>query len=47
MRTCKVFFEYEGKVSEEIVETVYYSESYIIIEKKYPGCIVKNISEIL
>ncbi len=46
MRNWKVIIEYKGKLLKVIVDTKYYSDPYEKAEKEYPGCTVKNISEI-
>lgn len=46
MRSWKVIINYEGKSLAIIVETKYYSDPYDKAEKEYPGCTVKNVSEI-
>ncbi len=46
MKNWKVVLECKGDVIEETVAAQYYSDAYFIVEKKYPGCIVKSITEI-
>jgi hypothetical protein len=46
MKKWKVTIELEGKVLEVITEAKFYSEAYISTELKYPGCIIKSVSEI-
>lgn len=46
MRSWKVIIECNDKKIEIIVKAPYYSDAYKEAEKKYPGCIVKNVSEI-
>ena len=47
MRNWKVIIEYGGKLlNVVIVVAKYYSDPYLQVEKEYPGCIVKNVSEI-
>lgn len=46
MKSWKVIIEFENKVLEIIIKAKYYSDAYVKAEKKYPKCIVKNISEI-
>jgi hypothetical protein len=46
MRSWKVIIEYEKEPLEIIVQAKYYSDAYIEVEKKYSGCIIKNVSEI-
>ena len=46
MKIWKVIIEYEGKVLEIKIEAQYYSDAYVNAEIKYPGCIVKSISQI-
>lgn len=46
MKKWKVIIEYQSKILELTIEAKYYSDAYVDVEKKYPGCIVKSISEI-
>lgn len=53
MKNWKVTIEYETKVSEVIIKAKCYSHAYVKaagayakVGLKYPGCIVKSISEI-
>jgi len=46
MKTWKVIIEYKNKVMEVRTEAKLYSEVYIEIGNKYPGCIIKSISEV-
>lgn len=46
MRKWKVIIEHEGKEIEIITKAMYYSDAYVEAEIKYPGCRVKNITEI-
>lgn len=46
MRKWKVIIEHEGQEIEIVTEARYYSDAYVEAETKYPGCRVKNITEI-
>jgi hypothetical protein len=38
--------EYKGQLLKLLVDTNYYADPYMKVEKEYPGCIIKNVSEI-
>jgi hypothetical protein len=46
MKTWKVKIEYESKTLEVLFEATSYAEAYIKAEIKYPGCLVKSVSEV-
>jgi hypothetical protein len=46
MKSWKVIIEYKNQILEVRTEAKLYSEVYIKIGIKYPGCVVKSISEI-
>jgi hypothetical protein len=46
MKNWKITIEYKGKVMEIMVEAKLFSDAYVAAELKYPGCVVKSVSEI-
>jgi hypothetical protein len=46
MRNWKVTIEYKNRIMEVIIQANAYPEAYIAAELKYPGCVVKGVSEI-
>jgi len=46
MKKWKVIIEFEKGTLEILLEAAFYSEAYIEAEKKYPGCVVKSITEV-
>lgn len=46
MKNWKVRIEYENKTLEVLFKATSYAEAYMAAEIKYPGCIVKSVSEI-
>jgi hypothetical protein len=46
MKNWKVIIEHKGRVVEIKIEARYYSDAYLEASKKYPGCVVKSISQI-
>jgi hypothetical protein len=46
MKTYKVIIEYENQILEIYTEAKFYSEAYIAIEIKYPGCIIRSLLEV-
>ena len=45
MKILEVIIRYEGKIIKELIEAKYYYDAYKEAQKKYHGCIIKNISE--
>jgi hypothetical protein len=45
-RYWEIIIRYEGKSITTTIDSVYQYDAYIELQKKYPGCIVKKISEI-
>jgi hypothetical protein len=46
MKKWKIILEFEERTMEISIEASSYSNAFIESEKKYPGCVVKSISEI-
>jgi hypothetical protein len=46
MKNWKVKIEHTNKTLEVRVKATSYAEAYITAELKYPGCVVKSVSEI-
>jgi len=46
MKNWKIKIEYNNKTIEILIEARTYSDAYISAEIKYPGCVVKSVSEI-
>jgi hypothetical protein len=46
MKNWKFTIEYKGQLLKLMIDTNYYADPYMQIEKEYPGCIVKNVLEI-
>jgi hypothetical protein len=46
MKRWKVVIELKNKTQEIIIEGNSYSDAYVNTEIKYPGCIIKSVSEI-
>lgn len=46
MKNWKAIIEYKGMLLKIIITAKYHSDPYMMAEKEYPGCIVKNILEI-
>jgi hypothetical protein len=46
MKSWKVTIEYKNKTMEIVVSGASYAEAYINAELRYPGCVVKSVSEI-
>lgn len=46
MKNWKVKIEYKNKTIDVVIEAQTYSDAYIKAEIKYPGCVVKSVSEI-
>lgn len=46
MKSWKIIIIHNEQVKEIIIEAQYYSDAYVNAELKYPGCIIKSISEI-
>ncbi len=46
MKGWKALIEYNGVTIELRIEARSYSEACLAVERMYPGCIVKSISEI-
>ena len=45
-RHWQIIIRYEGESLTVTTEAVYQYDAYIELQKKYPGCSIKKISEI-
>jgi hypothetical protein len=46
MKNWKIVIEYKGKTLSIELEARSYADAYIEVELKYPGCVIKSISEV-
>ena len=46
IRYWEIIIRYEGKSLTTTIEAIYQYDAYIELQKKYPGCIIKKISEV-
>jgi len=46
MKNWRIKLEYQNRAVDIVIEAKTYSEAYINSSEKYPGCVIKSISEI-